>query len=105
MTGGPSSPVGSAVLFGVGGGNGSRGEGSASPKAAKEQRKGKGKPGKTWLSDENVAQFNGLQVEKKLAIDNMAAAAREHAQALAEHAATEKEKVKVEKKSRSTRNC
>jgi len=29
-------------------------------KAAKEQRKGKGKAGKTWFSDENVAQFNGL---------------------------------------------
>jgi biotin-(acetyl-CoA carboxylase) ligase len=33
-------------------------------KAEKEQPKGKGKAGKTWLSDENVAQFNGLQVEK-----------------------------------------
>jgi alpha-D-ribose 1-methylphosphonate 5-triphosphate diphosphatase PhnM len=34
----------------------------------------------------------------------MAAAAREHAQALAQHDDVEKEKVKVEK-SRSTRNC
>jgi biotin-(acetyl-CoA carboxylase) ligase len=33
-------------------------------KAAKEQQKGKDKAGKTWLSDENVAQFNDLQVEK-----------------------------------------
>jgi hypothetical protein len=33
-------------------------------KAAKEQRKGKGKAGKPWLSDENVAHFNSLQVEK-----------------------------------------
>ena len=31
LTGGPSSPVASASLFGVGGGNGSRCEGSASP--------------------------------------------------------------------------
>jgi len=31
MTGGPSSSVASASLFGVGGGNGSRCEGSASP--------------------------------------------------------------------------
>jgi hypothetical protein len=31
MTGGSSSPVASASLFGVGGGNGSRCEGSASP--------------------------------------------------------------------------
>jgi hypothetical protein len=29
-------------------------------KAAKEQQKGKGKAGKTWLSDENVAHFNSL---------------------------------------------
>ena len=63
-------------------------------KQAKEQRKGKGKLGNGRLSDENVVQFNNLQARTQEAIDNMAAAAREHAQAIA---ATDKEKLKMEK--------
>ncbi|KAG2639790.1 hypothetical protein PVAP13_2KG045700, partial [Panicum virgatum] len=43
---------------------------------------------------ENVVQFNNLQARTQEAIDNMAAAAREHAQAIA---ATDKEKLKMEK--------
>ena len=66
-------------------------------KQAKEQRKGKGKLGNGRLSDENVEQFNNLQARKQEAIENMAAAAREHAEAIAIMAATDKEKLKMEK--------
>lgn len=66
-------------------------------KQAKEQRKGKGKLGKGRLSDENVEQFNNLQARKQEAIENMAAAAREHAEAIAIMVATDKEKLKMEK--------
>ena len=64
-------------------------------KAAKEQRKGKA--GKGRLSSDNVGQFNNPQARKSEAIENMAAATREHAQALVTKAAAGKEKVRMKK--------
>ncbi|KAF8708528.1 hypothetical protein HU200_029893 [Digitaria exilis] len=66
-------------------------------KEAKEQRKGKGKVGKGRLSDDNVGQFNNLQTRKSEVIETMAAAAREHAQAIADMAAADKDKARIEK--------
>ncbi|KQJ93232.1 glutathione S-transferase T3-like [Brachypodium distachyon] len=66
-------------------------------KAAKAQRKGKSKCSTGTLSNENVEQFNNLQLRKSITAEKMATAALLYAENEKERIEAEKEKTKVAK--------